>query len=50
MELRQINRYEAQINQRKTNILIEYIEYVKIINSVFGFSLPEPIDIVPKVT
>ena len=46
----QINRYETQINQRKTNILTEYIEYVKIINRVFGVSLPEPIDIVPKVT
>jgi len=46
----QINRYETQINQRKTNILTEYIEYVKVINRVFGVSLPEPIDIVPKVT
>lgn len=46
----QINRYESQIQHRKTQILYEYIEYVKTINEIFGISLPEPIDFEKNVT
>lgn len=46
----QINRYESQIQHRKTQILHEYIEYVRTINEIFGISLPEPIDFEKNVT
>ena len=46
----QINRYESQIRNRKTEILSEYVEYVKTINGIFGISLPEPIDFEKNVT
>lgn len=46
----QLYRYESQIQQRKPEILLEYVEYVRIINEIFGISLPEPIDFDKKVT
>lgn len=46
----QINRYESQLAQRKSDILLEYTEYVKNINKIFGISLPVPTDIDDKVT
>jgi len=46
----QIKRYEDQINHGKKNIIGQYKEYVKILNRIFGVSLPEPNDIEPKVT
>jgi hypothetical protein len=46
----QIGRYEKQIRLRKDEILSAYSEYVRIINRVFGISLPEPIDIDSKAT
>ena len=41
----QMERYESQIVQRKQEILLEYNEYMKILNSLFALSLPEPTDI-----
>ena len=46
----QIKRYESQLEQRKSDILSEYAEYVKDINAIFGISLPVPSDIDDKVT
>ena len=46
----QINRYENQIKQRKTEILSEYVGYVKSINNLFEITLPMPEKIDPKVT
>ncbi|MBZ0203944.1 MAG: hypothetical protein K8I03_13075 [Ignavibacteria bacterium] len=48
--INQLQRYEKQIKKRKTEILSEYAEYVRILNRLFGISLPEPIDLDPKVT
>jgi hypothetical protein len=47
--IEQIKRYEAQVAQRKKQILSEYSEYVKTIYSLFNISLPVPIDIEKKV-
>ena len=47
--IEQIKRYEAQVAQRKNQILSEYSEYVKTIYSLFNISLPVPIDIEKKV-
>ena len=46
----QIKRYESQIAKRKSEILLEYTEYVKIVNAIFAISLPEPTDIEDNVT
>jgi len=46
----QIKRYESQIAKRKSEILLEYTEYVKIVNGLFDRSLPEPTNIEDKVT
>jgi hypothetical protein len=46
----QIKRYESQIAKRKLEILLEYTEYIKIINGIFGISLPEPEEIDDNVT
>lgn len=46
----QIRRYESQIAKRKTEILLEYAEYVKVVNEIFNISLPEPTNIENKVT
>ena len=46
----QIKRYESQIAKRKSKILLEYTEYVKIVNGLFDRSLPEPTNIEDKVT
>jgi hypothetical protein len=45
----QIKRYESQVLKRKTQILQEYGEYIRIINGIFNISLPVPIDINEKV-
>lgn len=44
----QIDRYEKQIDYRKQSILENYVEYVKILNDLFGISLPVPVEIHPK--
>ena len=46
----QVHRYELQIKHREQDILSECIEYVKVLNVIFGLTLPEPIDIENKVT
>ena len=46
--INQINRYESQILERKSEILSSYKEYVKIINNIFHISLPEPTNIDDK--
>jgi hypothetical protein len=48
--INQIRRYESQVSARKTQILLEYSEYVRTLNSLFNISLPAPIDIEEKVT
>jgi hypothetical protein len=48
--INQINRYESQILERKTEILSRYREYVKILNDIFNISLPEPSNIEDKAT
>lgn len=48
--IRQIEKYEKQINRKKSNILAEYINYIDIVNNLFGTKLPEPLDIDDKVT
>jgi len=48
--INQINRYESQILERKTEILSGYSKYVKILNDIFNISLPEPSNIEDKVT
>jgi hypothetical protein len=48
--INQINRYESQIFERRSEILSSYTEYVKILNSIFDKSLPEPTNIEDKVT
>lgn len=48
--LDQIERYEKQLQSKKQEILTEYINYVKIINAIFGVSLPEPVNIDKKIT
>jgi len=45
----QIKRYESQIAKRKPKILLEYSEYVRILNRIFNITLPEPKDIEDKV-
>jgi len=45
----QIKRYELQIAKRKASILLEYAEYVKVVNKIFRISLPEPTNIETKV-
>jgi len=47
--VKQVERYEKQIINKKEEILTEYSEYVKIINSIFSKSLPEPNEIEQKV-
>jgi len=46
----QISRYESQIAKNKKDILFEYAEYTKRLNSIFGKSLPVPTNIEDKVT
>jgi len=46
----QIRRYESQIAKQKAEILLEYAEYVKVVNGIFNISLPEPTNIEDKVT
>ncbi|MCD4669512.1 MAG: hypothetical protein K8S14_03605 [Actinomycetia bacterium] len=46
----QIKRYESQIAKRKSEILLEYAEYIRIVNGIFGISLSGPTDIDDKVT
>jgi len=46
----QIKRYESQIVKRRPEILLEYAEYLKIVNGIFDISLPEPTNIEDKVT
>lgn len=46
----QIKRYENQIKKRNSEIVLEYVGYIKTINNLFGKSLPVPIKIDPKVT
>jgi len=46
----QIKRYENQIDQRKNEIISEYVGYIKTINNLFNLNLPEPEKIDPKVT
>ena len=46
----QINRYESQIQKKKSVILSEFASYVNSINSIFNVSLPKPIDVDNKVT
>ena len=46
----QIKRYESQIAIRKSEILLEYTEYIKIVNGIFGISLPVPTAIDDNVT
>ena len=45
----QIKKYESQIAKRKSEILFEYTEYIKIVNGMFDISLPEPTNIEDKV-
>ncbi|MFQ5686690.1 MAG: hypothetical protein ACE5GV_08530 [Candidatus Scalindua sp.] len=46
----QIKRYESQIAKRKTEILSEYSEYMRILNRIFNLTLSEPTNIEDKVT
>ena len=46
----QIERYESQIAERKSEILTEYSEYTRTLNRILNISLPEPTDIEDKVT
>lgn len=48
--INQVSRYEAQIEFRKKEILMEYSKYIRTINRIFGISLPEPIAIDSNVT
>jgi len=48
--INQIRRYESQIAERKPGILSEYIDYIKIINRIFGMALPEPVEVDSNVT
>ena len=41
----QIKRYESQLLKRKKEILTEYIDYIKIINRIFGMALPDPLEV-----
>ena len=46
----QIKRYESQLLKRKKEILAEYIDYIKIINRIFGMALPDPLEVDNNVT
>lgn len=46
----QIKRYESQLLKRKKEILAEYIDYIKIINKIFGIALPDPVEVDDNVT
>ncbi|EIC23920.1 hypothetical protein [Thiorhodovibrio frisius] len=46
----QIKRYKSQIAERKPEILSEYINYIRIINRIFGAALPEPVEVDNNVT
>lgn len=46
----QIKRYESQLLKRKKEILAEYIDYIKIINRIFGVALPDPVEVDNNVT
>ena len=46
----QIKRYESQLAERKPEILSEYIDYIKMINRIFGMALPEPVEVDNNVT
>lgn len=46
----QIKRYESQLLKRKNKILAEYIDYIKIINRIFGMELPDPVEVDNNVT
>jgi len=46
----QIKRYESQIAERKPEILSEYIDYIKMIDRIFGTALPEPVEVDNNVT
>ncbi len=46
----QIQRYESQLRKRKKEILSKYIDYIKIINRIFGMALPEPVEVDDNVT
>lgn len=47
--INQIKRYEKQIKNRKSTILSEYTEYIKVLNHLFNISLPTPKIISEKV-
>ncbi len=47
--IKQINRYEKQIANRKAEILSEYSEYVRTINGIFNKTLSDPKHIEDKV-
>ncbi len=47
--INQIHKYELQILKRQSEILSGYRTYVKILNSIFNISLPEPTNIEDKV-
>lgn len=46
----QIERYQLQIRERKSEILAEYSESIRALNRIFNLSLLEPKDIEDKVT
>lgn len=46
----QIHRYEEQIHEEDKDILSQYCNYVRIVNSLFGCDLPKPERIDEKVT
>lgn len=48
--LNQLKRYELQIERRKSEILIEYIELMRTLNRIFDLSLPKPVDFNEHVT
>jgi len=48
--VKQIERYKAQISDKKKSIIAQYKEYVKCLNTIFDLSLPIPIGIDEQVT
>jgi len=49
--IKQIERYEKQITnkKKKEDIILKYTNYIKILNEIFGYSLPTPKGINEKV-
>jgi hypothetical protein len=43
--VKQINRYNKQLKERKNEILEAYVNYVTIVNNIFNSNLPEPTDL-----